>query len=83
MARDYIKDDILRQLIYSPPERTEKLFGSRLESILDGVDLDNLPAPEDDASILTPRNVPGGSISFLFERSSTVLLDPGDSGEVS
>jgi len=69
-ARENIKDDILRKLVYFPDEPTKQQDSghkSRLDALLSAIDLENLG---DDVPRLTARDVPGGTVSFLFERSS-------------
>lgn len=74
-ARTNIHDSILKGLIYLPPSVHEDLRPpqtSRIESLLDAVDLENIAMT--DANRLTVDDVPGGSISFLFEKGSNSLL---------
>ncbi|KAI0320767.1 P-loop containing nucleoside triphosphate hydrolase protein [Amylostereum chailletii] len=70
-AKDRVQDDILRHLIHSPnpdskiqPAPTHN--GSR---VLDALDLSNVLNMDEDAG-LAIDSVPGGTMSFLFERSS-------------
>lgn len=77
-ARDDIHDDILRKLVFEPearrnekqPKDTPVKAKSRLESLLTAVDLENLSKQDEEAPRLTVRDVPGGTVSFLFEKSS-------------
>jgi DNA repair and recombination protein RAD54B len=51
-------------------------------SLLDAVDIDNILAMDDEQPEVGARDVPGGTISFLFERSSEAALPPeSDEGE--
>lgn len=48
---------------------------SRLDSILTFVDLENIVAMDEKRPSPSVRDVPGGTISFLFEKMSTAGLD--------
>jgi DNA repair and recombination protein RAD54B len=77
-ARDNVKDDILRKLLYSKEETAERPVvehRSRLDALLTAVDLENIGA---DATSLAACDVPGGTVSFLFERCSKVILEETD-----
>ena len=72
-----IKDDLLHRLLYTPdPAPTTFSSGAqgRATTLLDAVDLDNVLAmsvdPEDSL-----RDVPGGTLSFLFQKDSTIVTD--------
>lgn len=74
---EYIQDDILRNLAGQNVEVNDssnsglsEKDGSRLD-VLSGIDVDAQPM-NNSQSI---RNVPGGTISFLFEKSSKANLD--------
>lgn len=78
-ARDDVHDDILRKLIFEPKaETTEKEKAklpaakpkSRLDSLLSAIDLENMSGLDEDTPRLSVHDVPGGTISFLFEKSS-------------
>ncbi|TDL24190.1 hypothetical protein BD410DRAFT_745512 [Rickenella mellea] len=74
-THDNIQDSILRDLAYVPPSDegtggTRAGKPSRIHSLLDAIDLENLE-PE---SALTVDQVPGGTISFLFEKGSNSAL---------
>lgn len=77
-ARDVIQDDILRQLMYTPPKAeapskpppNDKPI-SRVQALLSAIDIENLDAFENESRQLTVSEVPGGTISFLFERGET------------
>ncbi|KAA1474331.1 hypothetical protein DENSPDRAFT_840910 [Dentipellis sp. KUC8613] len=79
-ARDKIGDDMLRKLIFTPgpgkpPASTQKdATKARVDSLLDAVDLDNL----ENTSGYSVDDVPGGTLSFLFERSSETPADDED-----
>jgi DNA repair and recombination protein RAD54B len=83
-AKERVHDDILRGLLYRPPSSQDEQVGqvdtlqkSRLSSLLDAVDLDNIShlreAPE-----LTVNGVPGGTVSFLFEKGTSMLKDENE-----
>ncbi|KAI0266687.1 P-loop containing nucleoside triphosphate hydrolase protein [Gloeopeniophorella convolvens] len=79
-AHERVHDGILRSLLYQPPQDTQKGDSadnpqkSRLSSLLEAVDFDNISRPEASAG-LTVRDVPGGTVSFLFERGVSLLED--------
>jgi DNA repair and recombination protein RAD54B len=80
-AGDDIQDDILRKLVYTrAPDTNNELavdHKTRLDSLLSAVDFGNIQtSDEDDAPKLALRNVPGGTMSFLFWRSSKATLAP-------
>ncbi|KAJ3805914.1 SNF2 family N-terminal domain-containing protein [Lentinula lateritia] len=67
-----VKDDLLRRMLYVKPKKElVSHTGTVTEQILHSVDLENLGEMEP----LTARTVPGGTVSFLFERSS---VDAGE-----
>ncbi|KAF8557976.1 hypothetical protein OG21DRAFT_1494290 [Imleria badia] len=79
-----VHDEILRRLLYFAndddvnqvePAKTQP----RLDSLLASVDLDNVVAMDEKQPLLSVRDVPGGTISFLFEKISTTNLD--DAGD--
>lgn len=77
-ARDLVKDDILRRLLFFQEELPETPVAenqSRLNSLLSAVDLENLA---DEVQSVSVRDVPGGTASFIFERSSKVLVESID-----
>lgn len=82
-ARDDVHDDILRKLIFEPaktvkeqPVASPAKTKSRIESLLSAIDLENLSALDVEAPRLTVHDVPGGTVSFLFEKSSKSILAP-------
>ncbi|KAH7888361.1 P-loop containing nucleoside triphosphate hydrolase protein [Phlebopus sp. FC_14] len=81
LAREDIHDDVLRRLLYFSeiPEEDDVITESksRLNSLLSAVDLDNIAAMDDTKLLLSVRDVPGGTISFLFEKTSTSSSDDG------
>jgi DNA repair and recombination protein RAD54B len=82
-ARDNVKDDILRKLLYVREETVEKPTVknmSRLDTLLSAVDLENIAAFGDDVPNLNAQDFPGGTVSFLFERSAEVLGEMDDGG---
>ncbi|KAF5385986.1 hypothetical protein D9615_002412 [Tricholomella constricta] len=72
-ARDDIQDDVLRKLIdvYETPTKEDLLQQpkSQLHMLL-SVDLQTVAAKE-----LTVQDVPGGTISYLFQKSSITTLE--------
>jgi DNA repair and recombination protein RAD54B len=78
---DDIQDDVLRKLaIICEPKSKEDPSrpATRLDRLLSVVDLENIKARDD---VLTVHDVPGGSVSFLFQKSSSVLELPSTEGE--
>ena len=74
-AGERVHDDILRSLLLrsssSHKQHVDPADGSsksRILSLLDAVDLDNM---ED----LTIKDVPGGTVSFLFEKGTSMSRD--------
>ncbi|KAJ4468275.1 RAD54B protein [Lentinula aciculospora] len=62
-----VKDDLLRRILYVRPKKElTSHTGTMTEQILTAANLGNL----DKIELLTARTVPGGTVSFLFERSS-------------
>ncbi|KAJ3554226.1 hypothetical protein NM688_g3215 [Phlebia brevispora] len=75
-VRDDIQDVILRKLVYVPDSAKAKqdtAGKSRLENLLDAVDLDNVLQAT--APPLPVEALPGGSVSFLFERTHKTPLE--------
>lgn len=70
---DEIQDDILRKLIITHDRRAEQNASHRLDQLISAVDLENINAKD---VVLTVHDVPGGSISFLFHKSSSMLELP-------
>ncbi|KZT04627.1 uncharacterized protein LAESUDRAFT_727800 [Laetiporus sulphureus 93-53] len=76
-AQEIIRDGILSDLLYSRPKEKRESSAipqSRVEALLEAVDLENIMTVPD----LTVDEVPGGTISFLFERGSNTPLDDDD-----
>ncbi|KAI0066149.1 hypothetical protein BV25DRAFT_1879216 [Artomyces pyxidatus] len=81
-ARERIRDGVLRKLIYEPEKSATSSVSkasdgapkSRISSLLDAVDLDNV-LNMDKSSTLAVDDVPGGTVSFLFEKSSSTPDD--------
>lgn len=71
-TRDDIQDDILRKLFDSPKPTKGQEPKTKLQVLLSGIDLENIAAMDE---ILSLNDVPGGTISFLFEKSSTTVLE--------
>ena len=79
-ASALIKDDLLHRLLHAPKQDiTTQLTGERprASTLLDAVDLDNVLAMSaDDPDNL--RDVPGGTLSFLFQKDSTIITENHD-----
>jgi len=78
-ARELIQDDILSQMLYtkpSQPKPTSAASQSRLERLLDAVDLEKVLA--ESGPDPTVDEVPGGTVSFLFERGVHAIIDEGE-----
>jgi len=80
-AQDDVHDVILRKLIFKPqddvaekntesPQSPQALPKSRIDSLLSAIDLENLSGFDEDSPRLSVHDVPGGTVSFLFEKSS-------------
>lgn len=83
VAHGEIQDGILRRLLHHAiPTNGDELdleedaAGSRLEKLLAASDLDNVMAI-DEPSPSRVHDVPGGTVSFLFEKISNPNLDSG------
>lgn len=81
-AKDLIKDDLLHRLLYTQ-DRAPMTFSTetrpRASTLLEAVDLDNVLAmPIDEADNL--RDVPGGTLSFLFQKDSTIITENDEQG---
>jgi DNA repair and recombination protein RAD54B len=76
-AKNNIQDGILQRLIHDGDAATDKAKPnrSRLDSLLSMVDLDNPAIFNEDASRMSVRDVPGGTLSFLFEKVSESPMD--------
>jgi DNA repair and recombination protein RAD54B len=82
-AQDSVQDQILRKLLHRPPVESvesdstrggKSVPQSRATSILAATDLDNILAMDEENALLTVREVPEGTVSYLFEKSSAVAL---------
>lgn len=74
-AQYEIQDDVLRKLVHTkePKAKPSGQPISQLDSLLDAVDLENIMAMDEK---LTVRDVPGGTVSFLFAKSSVAEIEP-------
>lgn len=52
----------------------------RLDSLLTSVDLENIAAMDEKQTLPSVRDVPGGTVSFLFEKTSRTNLDDAGDG---
>ncbi|KAI6026362.1 P-loop containing nucleoside triphosphate hydrolase protein [Pisolithus microcarpus] len=83
VAPDELQDDILRHLLYfTDPthDDSEAEEASRLNKLLAAADLDYVTAMPDDAR--SARDVPGGTVSFLFEKVSNSGLEDHEANTV-
>lgn len=72
----HIQDDILRKIVSISTNGISSEAGSRqLETILSAVDIEAIRAMDKQRTV---RDVPGGTISFLFEKCSKTVLDNSD-----
>ncbi|KIJ67587.1 hypothetical protein HYDPIDRAFT_127687 [Hydnomerulius pinastri MD-312] len=80
LARDDVHDDVLRRLLHLTESEDQGMAAepaeakSRLDSLLSAVDLDNISAMDETEPLPSVRDFPGGTISFLFEKTSTSSL---------
>ena len=73
---DRVEDDMLTHLIYSPASKDKSAVNSQSALLEAGDDT------MEDAFSLSRDKVPGGSVSFLFERSTkAVANDEGQEEE--
>lgn len=76
-ARNNIQDELLQKLVYVPDsddkQKDDTARKSRLDSLLVAVDLENVLQAT--APPLSVDALPGGSVSFLFERTSKTPLE--------
>ncbi|KAF8441415.1 P-loop containing nucleoside triphosphate hydrolase protein [Boletus edulis BED1] len=76
-----VHDEILRRLLYFANEndKVDRIGSakpqSRPDSLLASIDLENIVEMDEKQSSLSVGDVPGGTISFLFEKISTSSLD--------
>ncbi|KAG2128615.1 P-loop containing nucleoside triphosphate hydrolase protein [Suillus bovinus] len=86
LTSDNIHDAILRHLVLpSVSDDNDPLAQpkSRLDSLLSAVDLDNIMVMDEVTQPLSVRDVPGGTISFLFEKTSVSTLEENNVEEDS
>lgn len=86
-SREHVKDEVLGSLLHKfEPIDEEQVVAkpsskSRIQNILDAADVDNFSAMDVDMDLdstnsgLSVHDVPGGTISFLFERLSTTTAE--------
>ncbi|KJA27751.1 hypothetical protein HYPSUDRAFT_873593 [Hypholoma sublateritium FD-334 SS-4] len=79
-AADLVQDDILRRLLINSVNKSEssesEATRSSANTLLAGIDLNRIQAMD---QVPSPRDFPGGTISFLFEKYSKTNLNPDDS----
>jgi DNA repair and recombination protein RAD54B len=72
----HIQDDILRKIVsISTNGISSEAGNTQLETILSAVDIEAIRAMDKQRSV---RDVPGGTISFLFEKCSKTVLANSD-----
>jgi len=76
-VRHDVHDDVLRRILYfaGDDDMDQVNPQSRLDSLLTLVDLENVAAMDEKHSLPSVRDVPGGTVCFLFEKISTSSLD--------
>ena len=83
-ARDDVRDDILRKLVFekSNTSSVAPKPKSRVDALLSAIDIDDLSVDgASETSRLSVHDVPGGTVSFLFEKSSTAIVEEEDGDE--
>lgn len=71
-AREVVLDDVLRRLIYRPLSNgsDQAPLNPRVDSLLAATDLANILAMDTEIYEQHVHDLPAGSVSFLFERTS-------------
>jgi DNA repair and recombination protein RAD54B len=66
-ARDLVQDDILYQILHADDSvsSTAQEMGQKSKSLLSSIDLEQISATT------TTKSVPGGRITFVFEKTSS------------
>ncbi|KAG6813679.1 hypothetical protein H0H92_008527 [Tricholoma furcatifolium] len=75
-TRDEVQDDVLRKLIdfhETMSKDSSSRENSRIEKLLSSIDLHNITALD---KCLKTQEVPGGTISFIFQKSSISAVGP-------
>lgn len=77
-AHERIQDEILASLLFASERDKAEDTGSRsnTQSLLDAVDLDKIL--NESRPAFNVREVPGGTVSFLFERGSNSSIEEED-----
>ncbi|EPT02698.1 hypothetical protein FOMPIDRAFT_1160247 [Fomitopsis schrenkii] len=77
-AREAIQDDVLSKMLYvrPSPKQASAASQSRLERLLDAIDLETVMAESEPDP--TVDAVPGGTVSFLFERGLKDVVDDAE-----
>lgn len=73
-AVERVEDDMLTHLIYSPSAKKKAPPKGSQSRLLDAVD----QIMDDDARSLSRDDLPGGSVSFLFERTTKAIANDED-----
>ena len=84
-ARDDVRDDILRKLVFEKSTLNASDLApkpkSRVDALLSAIDIDNISV-DSETRRLSVHDVPGGTVSFLFEKSSkSTIVEEEDEGE--
>ncbi|KIY62493.1 hypothetical protein CYLTODRAFT_438881 [Cylindrobasidium torrendii FP15055 ss-10] len=67
VRHDDVRDDVLRDILHSDKKKQAVPSSLKGAALLDALDLDNVAQA---SGVRSVRDLPGGSVSFVFERSS-------------
>ncbi|KAL0956101.1 hypothetical protein HGRIS_002269 [Hohenbuehelia grisea] len=85
-AVNEVHDEILRRLLFvrerAEDDRQERSDKTRLDRLLSATDLDTVAAMEGESKPLMVSDVPGGTISFIFQKSSLTVEDASENLEL-
>ncbi|KAK7035233.1 helicase [Paramarasmius palmivorus] len=79
-ARDEVQDEILTELLYT---REPEMENADSDGLLAAVDLERIERIKKARDPLTVGDVPGGTISFIFEKSTSVTAAKGDADDIA
>lgn len=83
-AAGKVHDEVLAEMLYNPDAKKPGAADphqSRLNNLLEAVDLENVLAASTPS--FSVDEVPGGTVSFLFERGSKAAVDDEADGEAA
>ncbi|OSX66624.1 hypothetical protein POSPLADRAFT_1044000 [Postia placenta MAD-698-R-SB12] len=83
-AAGKVHDEVLAEMLYNPDAKKSGAADphqSRLNNLLEAVDLENVLAASSPS--FSVDEVPGGTVSFLFERGSKAAVDDEADGEAA